>query len=723
MALSNNDFEELLEKYKRKLQDEFEHPTEEVKPIKSAEYSDFKKSFMPAEFTIYEKLCNFCEKILKPKIDPKKRDELKESIDICHLGITPEGAVSFSILMPMLIIIIGIFISIVIPMIINTKINMFFAMFFMLMGLALMAPFGKIPYFFANSWRMKASNQMVICIFYIVTYMRHTSNLERAIDFASEHLTPPLSMDLKRVLWNFETGKFDTVKDSLENYLITWKKYNIEFVESFHLIESSLFESAEQKRLATLDRALSLILEETFDKMMHFAQNLKSPITMLHMLGIIMPILGLVILPLVISFMQQVLWYHIAIIYNVILPLGVYYLGKEILSTRPTGYGDTDISELPDYQGYRGKQWTIFGKKVSVAALSLGLLVFVVFFLIGISPLLLHIIMPKDFDVPIGSNFHLLEYKEVGNKTIGPFGFGASILSLFVILAIGLGYGLYHRHNTQKLMKIREETKKLEEEFAAALFQLGNRLSNNIPAEIAFDKVSKIMEDTRPGTFFKIVSNNISRLGMSVEQAIFDLKVGALIYYPSAVIKSSMKVLIEGVKKGPLIAAKAVMDVGEYIKEIHKVNERLKDLLADIISSMKSQISVLTPIIAGIVVGITSMITTIINKLGELLNTLGSSGDATGSLSNIKGIFGMFSVGIPVYHFQIIVGLYVIQITIILTILVNGIENGSDSLNEKYTLGENVTRATILYCLIALIFMVIFNVLANSILSQVAATG
>ena len=58
-----------------------------------------------------------------------------------------------------------------------------------------------------------------------------------------------------------------------------------------------------------------------------------------------------------------------------------------------------------------------------------------------------------------------------------------------------------------------------------------------------------------------------------------------------------MKVLIEGVKKGPRVAAQALMNISRYVKEIHKVNERLRDLMAEIISSMKSQIKFLTPAI------------------------------------------------------------------------------------------------------------------------------
>ena len=95
-----------------------------------------------------------------------------------------------------------------------------------------------------------------------------------------------------------------------------------------------------------------VILTETYERMLHYAQNLKSPVTMLHMLGIILPILGLVILPLVVSFLQDVRWYSIALLYNIALPLIVFYFGKNILAKRPTGYGDTDISENEEFKKY-----------------------------------------------------------------------------------------------------------------------------------------------------------------------------------------------------------------------------------------------------------------------------------------------------------------------------------------------------------------------------------
>jgi len=680
---------------------------------------------MPTHFSFYEKLCNLSEKLLRIKPDAKREKELWESINICHLNITPTGITSFSILAPIIIILFGSLISFLLTG------GIFFVLIFFLVGAVLITPLRSLPDFLANSWRMKASNQMVLSVFYVVTYMRHTSNLELALDFASEHLSPPLSLDIKKVLWDVETEKYESVKESLDTYLETWKKWNREFIESFHLIESSLYEGAEERRLTMLDKALDVILEETYEKMLHYAQNLKSPITMLHMLGIIMPILGLVILPLIVSFMSEVRWYHIATLYNVLLPIGTFYLGKSILAKRPTGYGDSDISETnPELRKYRNILINFGGLEIKINPIWLSVSIAMILLFIGFSPILLNAMGFPDIGFgrelegsSCGKQYCLLGYRESSategsmvGKIIGPFGLGASVLSIFVTLGIGLGIGIYFKLRSKNVIKLRDNTKKLESEFASALFQLGNRLGDGLPAEIAFTKVASTMEGTISGNFFAMVSANIRKLGLGVKDAIFNPTTGALVYFPSNLIESSMKVLIESIKKGPQIAAQALTNVSRYIKEIHKVNERLKDLLADIISSMKSQIRFLAPAISGIVVGITSMITSIIGNLGPLLRRAAGGGEAAGGMAGLSDLFGD---GVTTFHFQIVVGIYVIETIYIMTILTNGIENGSDKLSERYNLGNNMIRSVILYSVLSLIVMVLFNLVAGAIMSGI----
>jgi len=719
--ISREEIEKIAQKYKRELGAELGIEEKPSKKTFSREYLEFKKAYMPKPLNFYEKLCNISENILHIKPDKKKELLLREAINICHMNITPSGAISFSFLAAIFLAVFGSLFGFLISG------SFLFVFFFIISAVIIVYPLQNLPTFFANSWRMKASNQMILSIFYIVTFMRHTSNLELALEFASDHLSPPLSLDLKKVLWDVETSKFSTVMESLDNYLETWKKWNREYIESFHLIESSLYEGDETRRLELLDKALDVILEETYEKMLHYAHNLKSPITMLHMLGIIMPILGLVILPLIVSFMTsetitpKLIILSISFLYNLAIPFGVFYLGKIILSTRPSGYGSVDISEEnPAFKKYRNVIIKLGKNELRINPIIFSLILGGIFLLIGLSPVLLHALDFKDFgfgketESSCGREFCFMDYRmsKYTNKEIGPYGFGASIISLFFVLGIGFAVGLYYKLRSINVIKIRENTKKLETEFASGLFQLGGRLGEGIPAEMAFGRVSEAMEGTMSGKFFSIVDANIRRLGVSIKEAIFNKKFGALVYYPSKIIESSMKVFIESIKKGPRIAAQALMNISRYIKEIHRVNERLKDLLADIISSMKSQIKFLTPVIAGIVVGITSMITTIIGTLSGQIGNLTANAEVSGA-ANLAQIFGD---SVPSFYFQIIVGIYVVEIIFILTILSNAIENGEDKLNERYLLGVNLIKSTSLYAFVSLFVMLAFNFIASKVM-------
>jgi hypothetical protein len=744
---NDKDFRSFEQKYREKIKEELNgyKPTSVSQDKgESRQYTEFKKQWMPRNLTLYEKACAFSEKILRIQPDPKEGAKTQEAIDICHLNATPGGVKSFSFVGPLSLVLIVALLSFL-PVLLNpdfdSSTSMFFVIFSVLIGLILYVPLGRLPQFLAANWRMKSSNQMVLAVFYVVTYMRHTSNLENAINFAAEHLPPPLSLDLKKVMWNVETQKYRNIKESLDAYLETWKKDSIEFVESMHLIESSLYESSESRRLNSLEKSLTLILDETYEKMLHYAHNLQGPLTMLNMLGIVLPILGLVILPLVVSFMEEVRWYHLMAVYDIALPLGILYLTRSVLRSRPTGYGDTDISESnPEIKKHRNVIWKFNGVEFQVHPVFISVIVFIICILIGMIPILMHIIVPQ-LDMAIDGSYkfrfvisptdcknyvppdEIMKFTFLGykcNKTtgelVGPFGLGAAILSMFIPLAFGLSFGLYFRLRSANIIKIRDESKKLEQEFAGALFQLGNRIGDGLPVEIAFSKVADIMQGTSSGRFFQLVSMNITKMGMSVEEAIFDKKRGALIYYPSSLIESSMKVLVESAKKGPLVASQALINVSEYIKQIHRVDERLKDLMADTISSLQSQISFLTPAISGIVIGITSMITGIIGNLSDSMSRLTQGMSAEGTAQAGMGFStDFFGIGVPTFYFQIIVGVYVVQILYIMTVLVNGIRNGSDALAERYMLGKSLITSTTLYCTIALIVMIIFNVVAGAV--------
>jgi len=704
--------EEILQKYSDKLSEEIDFGNVPMNEVFSREYEVFREEAIPSTNSFYENACQKVGKLISVAVKEKEKARLEESIDVAHLRITPNQAYGFAVMSGLFIILLG-FVSWIVAFILSsgsgierlTSMNMgsmLLGFILILVGGFLIKPLSNMPEFFANRWRLRASNQMVLCVLYVVMYMRHTSNLEHAIKFAAENIENPLSLDFRKIFWDVEIRKYSSIKESLDSYLDKWKETSPEFIQSFNLIQGSLYEPNEQKRIETLDKALDVMLEGTYDKMMNFAHNLHSPITMLHMLGIILPILGLVIFPLVASFMKgAVKGYHLMVLYNIILPVVVYFFGMNVLSKRPTGYSETKILEGQMKQDTSLKVFSF--------------LILFIFLAIGFSPVILHALNLSP-EVDTGFMFFgqpFLDYK--GDK--GPYGVGSLMLGLFVPLGVAFSLGMYYKLKTKDLLDTRKKIKKLEEEFAGSLFQLGHRVGEGVPVEIAFEDVAKNLEGSQTGKFFGLVTMNIRRGGMGVDEAIFDKKRGALVYFPSGLINSSMKVLVQAAKKSPLVVSKSLISISEYVQRIHKVNARLKDLLAEIISSMKSQISFMAPMIAGIVVGISSMVVSIINKLSGLTTGL-ETGTGTGvgsfNLGPIAEILNIEDV-IPGFTFQIIVGLYVVQVIWILTVLSNSVENGDDKLSEKYALGKNLIKGTMLYVIVVLIGVIIFNMLVSSL--------
>ncbi len=693
------------------------------KAILSSNYKDFKRENLPKHLSIYEKICNKAEHVIKIKPDKKKEPEIQSFIRLCHLESTPTGAMSLAVISGLLIAVFGGALGL---LLFHSNLIVLYAVG---MALFVFAALLKAPEILANNFRLAASNQMVQCVFYVATFMRHTSNLELAVRFAADRLTPPLALDLKKIIWDVETEKFDSIKESLDSYLETWRKWNLEFIEAFHLIEGSLYEPSEDRRLNMIDKSLDVMLQETYDKMLKYSHDLKSPVTMLYMLGIVLPVLGLVILPMAASFLTSdsspiKIALDIGILYNLILPLILFYMSRMVLSKRPTGYGQQDIAETnPEIRQLRNMIFRIGGRVVMVNPMWLTLAVMGSMVLAGLVPLILGAVVPdnillqeKSFDPTL--NFKLLEFRQTQSGLVGPYGLGATVLSFLVTAGIGIGIGIYFKLRSQNVLKLREAAKSLEEEFSSALFQLGNRIGDGLPIEIAVTKVAEMMSGTKSGEFFDLVSQKIARQGMSLEKAIFDEKNGALLSFPSPLIESSMRVLMESSKKGPKVASSAMINVSQYIKDIHRVDERLKDLMADIISDMKQQVGILAPAIAGIVVGITSMIISIISRLGEQMSAINEFSSTGADIPS--GLLSLFGNGVPTYFFQLIIGFYIIQVTIILSILINGIENGSDKVAERYMLGSNLIRGTIIYSIVAFTITMLFNIIAASIITGMA---
>ena len=157
------------------------------------------------------------------------------------------------------------------------------------------------------------------------------------------------------------------------------------------------------------------------------------------------------------------------------------------------------------------------------------------------------------------------------------------------------------------------------------------------------------------------------------------------------------------------------MSISEYVKNIGKITQRLRDMLAEIISDMRSNMTFLAPLLSGIVIGLAAMITSILAKLS--LSEVGSNAAGLGGFGNLVGIFEITKM-IPPYYLQIAVGIYLVEMVFILTNTLVTIDSGEDRLQRTNQTGKNLNRGILLYFITALI-----STLSLFLLSSVVIGG
>jgi hypothetical protein len=453
------------------------------------------------------------------------------------------------------------------------------------------------------------------------------------------------------------------------------------------------------------------------------------------MLGIVLPTLGLALLPLASTLLNGAIKpIHVFLLFNVVIPFLVFYLTSNVMLTRPGGYGETTLLEKnPMYYKYKSKKPYIKAGLLCFPLIIIGLLPFI--FQIDY---LTHNIYADELNPDnqalfglksdylfseVGLNFlsdgKLFGFENTDKGIVGPFGLGALLLSLLIPFSIALFFSLAYNWRTKELVKFRDDTKDLENEFVSTLFTLGNRLGDGTPAEIVFAKIASSTKGQKTENFFKIVNTNIQSMGMGLEDAVFNNSRGAIVYYPSNLIATSMRILIESVKKGLVVAAQSMMSISEYFRNIQKINERLRDLLADVVSDMRSNMNFLAPLLSGIVVGLAAMLTLILSKLKDMVD-LGGADNMMGGIQTLSNIVGLFDVSNTVspYYLQVAIGIYIIQIIFILTGTLVIVDSGEDKLKQTSEISSNLVKGGFLY-----LFTATLAILAFSMLSKVALSG
>ncbi|UCD07612.1 MAG: hypothetical protein JSW41_01430 [Candidatus Aenigmatarchaeota archaeon] len=659
--------------------------------ITTREYRLFRKT-EKGKLNWYERLTGIALHFMK--IDPDKRTkaDLENAIEFTGLRIKPEGVMSLFVTTIIFFVIISIVLAVIgiIPMI-GTLLIIAFSV---LLGYY----FLKYPTNVLKSMRVEASSQIVLAILYMVVSMRISPNLERALKFAAANVSGVLAWDMRRLLWDIEMRKYYSVNDAMDAYMVKWKPENEEFAESLRLIRDSQKQVPERAR-TELDEALNVILNGTKTRMKHYAQDLRLPVMVIHMMGIVLPILGTIMAPLAAVFMSNLVNpIHFILGYNIVLPIIIVWFIKNTLSKRPITFSKIDVEKHPDLPP-RGR---FLLKKRSVPVLPFAVIILLVFL---IPPILYFTQNPTLLVPPMVDG----EYVAVND----PNPFFTITMSALITLGVGFAMAIYFILSNFQAIRIQNDIQKIEGEFELALFQLGNKISGGTPTEVAIERSIDDMKDLKISELFRMSLRNIRNLGMTFEQSLFDKNYGALRYYTSRLIKNIMYTIVDTAKKGVRYASESMLRIARYLKNIRETQEYIRDMLSETVSSMKFQAYFLTPLITGLIVSMADIIVQVLSGLGRYLEGM--------NLSSTMGLdFSLLTMGVPSTTppmFQLIIGVYLIEVIVLLAMFITKIDQGENPTAQWYNTGKMLIIAVVIYFLISLASTSMFGELISSALA------
>ncbi|HOZ35624.1 MAG TPA: hypothetical protein PLK55_01405 [archaeon] len=598
--------------------------------------------------------------------------------------------------------------------------------------------FQKYPLKKVADEKIKALTFVPEILGYMIMSMKLVPNLEKAIEFASEHGHGKIAEDLKKLLWEVKVGIKNSVAEGLDDLAYRWGDISIELKKGLMKIRASVIESSESKRYQLLDQTMSETLESVKGKLEDYARTLNQPATIMFYLGILLPLLLIIVLPVGSAFSGSALAQpiYLILIYNVIIPLACFFYAQGVIKKRPPTYNPPNIPY--DFPG--------LPKKNHLRVKNAQINVFIIIAILLVSCAVIGFTLQNAYGV---TREKILE-REQGTTTpnwdctreerqqqlldpaficadernfwqdpknsITPY-----YLIFFILFAVAASISLWAYATSVYKRKIQLATENQEKEFKDALYIIASRLGENKPIEDAFEHTRRFLpKSTVAKDIFGKTVDNIRVLGLTLQSAVFDRNYGALKNNPSRIITSAMQLVVDSVQMGVNVAAKTLISYSMQLRNTDEINRLLSILIAEITGTLNSMAKFIGPIILGVT---TTLHKVVISTLASVASS-GAIQDMTQSLEGINTAeLGMdltsvssFGTAINVEvigklasatSFTIIVAIYLIEIVLIMTYFTTMIEQENMTL-VKYRISQTLPVAVILF--------IITVILANMVL-------
>ncbi len=697
----------------------------------------------------YVSLCKKFSKQFPNFKDSKISKEYQEALDFLGWNVRPEELTAgiktvtvFSIIIAIVLMIIGYFI--LGPLLVSF-LGTFYIIIILLgvfggIATGIIYLFMRYPIIAAEQEARAALSYVPEIISYLAMSMKLSSNLERAVNFAALRGKGKLADDLKKVLWDTHIGVHNTIGEGLEVLAYRWKVYSPEFKEAIMLIKSSMVEDDEEKRADMLDKSISSVLDSIKIKMEGYARSLSQPSLVLFYIGVLLPLLLIVILPIgsVFANLPFAKPWILIILYDILIPGICFIFAIYIIRKVPRIYKSPVIPDT--YPGLPKKNNMRIGKiqidlRVVISIIFIVGIVLSVLLQLSLGTTLAKVMQaeqfqdefvkdPESYFILQATNFLLankgaeaasdpetLAGEIRAQKMLFMMQPGHDTTPYFVIYGMALTIALiifvYFYFSAIYKKKIQDYYVKMEDEFREVLYILASRLAEGKPIEDALQKTKDFFPElTICQDLFAKTMDNINLLGLPLEQAMFDPVFGSMKHNPSQQLNNSLKIMADSVTLGPHTASKTAISISIQIKNVLEIKQLIKKVISDISEMLATMATFIAPAVLGITVSLQKIIVLTLysltsSGLGEGMAKMGENmpeGLSSLDFSKLSTSFNTSAIGniATPGAFMIIITINVILIVIILSYFVSLILE-DNSLATKLLIAKTIPIAVIVF--------------------------
>lgn len=680
------------------------------RPI-SYEYQEYLKQELKAvKLPFYERICKFFGRFVKFELGEGMKEKHSRYIRIARMNVTHEEIGGTLIITTLLWILILTPFTIIFPSPLR----------FFIWGLPIFWAYYILstPGFKAEVVKIQSSDAALRAILYMAMYLDMNPNLEGALRTAAVHTSGPLGKDFKKLLWDVSIGKYLSVKDALGHYMPLWREWSKDFVKSLEFLINSVMRSGNERRML-IKKSQDYIIENTYENMQQYARNLRSPVNIIHMFGIVLPIVGLIMFPLISIFLHCGTepgaggcinpWY-LVMGYWLVNPSLLFFIVHRQISKRPGAFSYPSIEHLSNLPSKDSIIFRLGDKNFYLPLLPVAILVGFIISIFGI----VHLFFLLAGYLQYANAPDRIEFSRFMESLYEDEILMRDMIQIMTLLwGIIIALLIYFVGRSYKRKKIREMIEEIEKGIDLGLVEMENSLSRNIPVERAlYDVISeyeKIGEGKSPmHNFFLEVLRKIEQMGLTFADAVFS-RVGAILRYPSLLLRNVMRVIVNSIPRGTRILVQNIRTVGEYIRNTKRVENLIKSILDEVLGSMRMLAGFMSPMMCAMAASIGVFILKIFHRISKAIENIeeqfGSSTIAAAHQKLNEGPFAMlsnFDQQIPPTLTTLIVGVYLIEVTLILSYFMNGVEHGFDEINRDLTIGRYLFMAGILFTVLVL---------------------